>query len=122
MSSRAQAGSRISLRGRKPFITGLMSSTGVPSMASSPRTRRDSPSTDNILQTVTPMRLGRSLPRWAKMPTFGQAGMARAGVDLAGVGAVEMEDHLDMGEGVEARRGIGGEPGGVEDDLGIDLV
>src|SRR4029077_19011473 len=32
INSRAQSGSLISPRGRKPFITGLMSSTGVPSM------------------------------------------------------------------------------------------
>jgi hypothetical protein len=38
INSDAQSGSRTSPRGRNPRITGLMSSTGVPSMASSPRT------------------------------------------------------------------------------------
>ena len=45
ISSPAHSGSRISPRGRKPFITGLMSSTGVPSMASRPRTRTVRPFT-----------------------------------------------------------------------------
>jgi hypothetical protein len=36
MISRAHSGSLTSPRGRKPAITGLMSKTGVPSMASRP--------------------------------------------------------------------------------------
>jgi len=54
-------------------MTGLISSTGVPSIASSPRRWSFRPSTDKILQVVKPIRFGRFLPRWAKMPIFGQS-------------------------------------------------
>jgi hypothetical protein len=50
-----------------------MSSTGVPSIASSPSTSTASPSTRTMRQVVSPIRLGRFLPRWAKMPTSGQS-------------------------------------------------
>ncbi|MEI9887538.1 MAG: hypothetical protein WDN08_13750 [Rhizomicrobium sp.] len=40
---------------QKPVITGLRSSTGVPSIASSPRTRRLSPSPPSRRQTVPPI-------------------------------------------------------------------
>jgi hypothetical protein len=66
INSRAQSGARTAPRGRNLDITGLMSSTGVPLMASRPRTRSFRPSTEISVQTVTPMRFGRPLPRCAK--------------------------------------------------------
>ena len=60
----------------------------------------------------SPSRLGRSLARWAKMPTSGQIGIAPgpagAGVHGGRVDAVEQEDHLDMAELLQPgqRRGI----------------
>jgi hypothetical protein len=47
---------------------------------------------------LTPMRLGRFLPRWVKMPTRAvgaSAGMAGGGRDLALRQLIEMEDDLD---------------------------
>ena len=52
MISSAQSGSRTSPRGMNPDMTGLMSITGVPSMASSPLTRSTRPSTPTIRQMV----------------------------------------------------------------------
>jgi hypothetical protein len=77
MTSRAQSGSLTSPRGRKPVITGLISKTGVPSIASKPCTRRVSLETLAIRQTETPSRFGRFRPRCAKMPTFGQSVLPR---------------------------------------------
>ena len=45
----------------------------MPSIASRPATVSVVPSTASRRQIVTPSRFGRSLPRWAKMPTFGQS-------------------------------------------------
>ncbi len=126
MISRAQSGSRIGPRGRKPAITGLMSSTGVPSMASSPRTLRMSPSVASSRQAVTPSRLGRALPRWAKIPTLGQSVRPRgwrAPVSILVLRhAVEAVDHLDMGEVSERGRGVWRELCGVEMDFGLHRV
>ena len=63
MSSWAHAGSRTSPRGAKPDNTGFTSSTGVPSIASRPRTPSVSPSTVSTRQVVTPIRFGRSFAR-----------------------------------------------------------
>ncbi len=54
-------------------MTGLMSSTGVPLIASSLATNSLLPKTRTMRQMVLPIRLGRFLPRCAKMPTAGQA-------------------------------------------------
>src|SRR6185436_3017687 len=54
-----QAGCRTSSRGRNSFITGLMSSTGVPSIASSSLTHTRRPSTRCTRQIVDPIRFGR---------------------------------------------------------------
>jgi hypothetical protein len=75
MTSCDQTGWRISCRGRNSTITGLMSITGVPLIASSAETKSLVPSTRTTWQTVLPMRLGRFLPRCAKIPTTGHSGL-----------------------------------------------
>src|SRR3989442_1195837 len=56
-----------------------MSSTGVPSTASRPRTVSTRPARPAMATTVTPRRLGRALARWAKMPPRGQPPPRTAG-------------------------------------------
>ena len=63
MSSRDHAGWRKGPRGPNSSMYGLMSSTGVPSMASRPRTKTRAPLTATSSHDDTPMRLGRSLAR-----------------------------------------------------------
>ena len=77
ISSTTHAGSTTGVRGPISTRWGLMSSTGVPSMASRSATRMSRPSTPSSRQVLTPMRLGRALARWAKMPTRGQSGRPR---------------------------------------------
>lgn len=77
MSSRDHAGCWIGPRGRNSAITGLISSTGVPSIASSSATKSLRPSRRRTRQMVLPIRFGRSLPRCAKIPTAGQSGLFR---------------------------------------------
>src|SRR5256885_360032 len=62
--------------GRNWRITGLMSRTGVPSTASSPRTRSSRPRAEMISQMVQPIRLGRR----------GRDVADASGPDLAGAG------------------------------------
>src|SRR5262249_28111531 len=70
-------GWRTSPRGPNSVMYGLTSSTGVPSIASSPRTRSVAPSAASSSHVVTAMRFGRILARWAKIPTSGHAGLLR---------------------------------------------
>lgn len=78
MSSKLQAGWSTSPRGPNSTMYGFTSSTGVPSIASRPRTSITPPGRTAISShTVVPMRLGRFLARWARMPTFGQSGLPR---------------------------------------------
>ena len=83
-----------------------MSSTGVPSIASRPRTFSSRPSIATSSQQLEPSRLGRRLARWAKIPTSGQSGLwrgRRASVwTEAGIDQVEDVEHLYMREGLQA--------------------
>jgi hypothetical protein len=56
-------------------MTGFMSSTGVPSIASSSETNSLAPSTRSTRQVVLPMRFGRFLALCAKMPTAGHSAL-----------------------------------------------
>ena len=58
-------------------MTGLISSTGVPSAASRPITSSTVAARLTISTIVLPIRLGRTLARWAKIPTRGYAGSPR---------------------------------------------
>jgi hypothetical protein len=82
-----------------------MSTTGVPSMASRPRTVSVLPSTVTRSQMHDPIRLGRSLALWANMPTSGHCRLPR------GWRAVEHEEHLDVTEFVEPSQRAGGKVG-----------
>ena len=86
---------------------GLTSRTGVPSIASRPATRNVVPSTASSRQMVTPSRFGRSFPRWAKMPTFGQS--VRPRDDGAFCDPIEQEDDLDVRKPVEPGERLGAE-------------
>src|SRR5688572_16127527 len=78
MRSRVQSGCRTSPRGANSAKYGLMSSTGVPSIASNPRTSITPPGRTAISShTVVPMRFGRALARWARIPTFGHSVLPR---------------------------------------------
>src|SRR6266568_4003471 len=77
MRSLAQAGWYTGPRGANSTMNGFTSSTGVPSTASRPRTRSLKPSTSTSSHLLTPMRLGRALARWARMPTSGHSGLPR---------------------------------------------
>ncbi len=95
-------------------------------MASRPRTRTDNPSTDTISQVVTPIRLGRPLARWAKMPTRGQsvlfARMPRPRLDLRLVDEVKDVHHFEMAELREAGGDVRAELRGVEFDRRFDVA
>lgn len=60
-------------RGPNSTIHGLISTTGVPSIASRPATRTVESLTSRMRHTVTPSRFGRSFARCANMPTSGQS-------------------------------------------------
>ena len=60
-------------RGKNSAMTGLMSNTGVLSMASSSATNNRVPSTRTRRQMVLPSLWGRFLPRCAKIPTWDHA-------------------------------------------------
>ena len=84
-----------------------------------------SPSTWTSWQTVTPIRFGRPLARWAKTPTLGQPGLPRVpggGLHLVGADPVEDVDDLDMGELLEALESLRREPRGVERDGRGDIA
>src|SRR3954454_10521607 len=73
ISSVAHCGCCVTPLGANSFMYGLMSMTGVLSIASKPSTSIDKPDTCNNLQTVTPKRLGLFFARCAKTPTSGQS-------------------------------------------------
>ncbi len=80
---------------------GLMSRTGVPSMASRPCTVNVNPSIPSSVQTVTPIRFGRIFARCAKIPpaaTRVPARVASAALDIFRIDRVEQEDNLEVGE------------------------
>ena len=71
-------------------MQGFRSRTGVPSTASRPWTSTSSPRTARTRHTEDPRPRGVA------------AGTPRAGADARGVDAVGAEEHLDVGERVEA--------------------
>jgi len=90
-------------------MTGLMSITGVPSIASSPSTVSRESYTLNTRQTVTPSRLG-GLPRCAKMPVSGQSSRPRAWSAPRPIffgHPVEQEDSFGMAERIRSGQRIG---------------
>jgi len=90
-------------------MTGLMSITGVPSIASSPSTVSRESYTLNTRQTVTPSRLG-GLPRCAKMPVSGQSSRPRAWSAPRPIffgHPVEQEDNFGMAERIRSGQRIG---------------
>jgi hypothetical protein len=101
----------ISPRGRKPIITGLMSKTGVPSMASRPRTFSSKPSTNKSRQNADAYAIGSRLAALGEdayqRPVRAVSGMTRAGVDVGFANPVEVKDHFDMRKAVQIRQGIG---------------
>lgn len=123
MISRAQSGSRAAPRGSKPVMCGLMSSTGDPSTASSPRTRRVRPCTPSRrqVQAVRPRRAALREDPDAR-PVRAAARMARVALDRRGIQPVEDEDHEDVAEGVESERGLGAELRRIERDLRLHRV
>ena len=68
------------------------------------------PSTPTSAHRETPMRFGRALPRWAKMPTRGQscplAGMAGRRLDRLRVDPVHQEDDFEVRELVDPEQRI----------------
>ncbi len=75
ISSVDHTGWRVTSLGRNSTMTGLMSMTGVPSMASSSDTTIDLPDRSINLQIVLPMRFGLFFARCTNMPTLGQLGL-----------------------------------------------
>ena len=88
MISRAQAGSTTSPRGRKPFRTGFISSTGVPSMASRPRTVSLNPVTD---------ALRRSAIKWVDV-RHEESGAFAAGADIGEMAGASVIDMLERNQ------------------------
>jgi hypothetical protein len=68
------------------------------------------PSTPTSSHRETPMRFGRALPRWAKMPTRGQSIRSRgwrADVSIVRrVDAVHQEDDFEVRELVDSEQGV----------------
>ena len=98
--------------------------------ARAPRSTRPSTATSSHVQR--PMRLGRSLARWAKIPTSGQSGLPRgrracSHTDV-GVDPVEEEHHLDVAEPVEpghralVERRVQGDGGGHVAPVVVDRL
>ncbi len=74
---------------------------------------------------VTPIRFGRPLPRWAKMPTWpigAAARVARRRLDFCVRYAVEMIHDFDVGELAQPGERIGAVSGGVQGYRGLYLV
>ncbi len=101
MSSRDHSGCRTAPRGRNSANTGLMSRTGVPSTASRSPTSNRRPSRPTMRTIVAPRRLGRALPRCAKIPTRGHAGLSR--------GRREKKNDFSVREVLEAVEALGGQ-------------
>ena len=89
----------MSPRGLKPVTWGLMSRTGVPAIASRPRTCTVRPSTPSNSHAVTPS----------------------TGFDLVFADEMEEEDHVDVGEVAEPRQRVLAEPI-VENDVRFDVA
>ena len=103
-----------------------MSSTGVPSMASRPRTSITPPGRPpSARRPCVPIRLGRFFARWARIPTFGQSVLPRgwrASCSTRQVDAIEHEHHLDVREADEARRRRLAEHREIELHRAVDAV
>ena len=111
MSSCDHAGCRTALRGRNSAITGLMSSTGVPSIASSSCTISARPfDAHQRAQIVVPETIRAVLAALSedadRRPLRIVARMARAGDDLRRVDLVEVEQHFDVRELAQARQRV----------------
>ena len=117
MSSRIQAGSRMGPRGLYSVAYGLMSRTGVPSMASRPRTVSRSPSTaSSATGNADVVRPHRPVPgQNTDLRPRGVAARVRRTPACVG-GLMEMEDHLDVGEAVQPEGSVGVQHGRVQDD------
>ena len=115
MSSRDHAGCRTSPRGRNSAITGLMSTTGVPSIASRPATSSARPSRRTRRADRRAEAVGAHLRALGEdadaRPGRVAARVARPALDLGRADAVEDVNHLDVRERLEAVERFGGEIG-----------
>jgi dCTP deaminase len=106
------------VRGPNSTMCGLMSTTGVPSMASRPRTVTTRPSMPSSSHVVTPSRLGRFLPRCedSDQGPFGIPAWATgAGLDGILRDAVEHVDDVEVGELFQSEQRLGAEAVGQHD-------
>lgn len=110
MSSATQLGCFTSSLERNSRITGLMSNTGVPSIASNPSTSRCVPLTAMTGHVVKPIRFGLFFPRCAKMPTNGRSLRPRgclASITILSLDTLsKTKNHFDMAKRIEVCKSL----------------